>query len=461
MLQRQNRFAKSAARAVYAGLLATATVAVSGSLLRSCFGCGSQIDGQRSAPLRSAAMKRLLAIALLASALAACGRKAAVSYRTEAVTRGSVSEVVSATGDVSAIVTVNVGSQVSGIIDKLMVDFNSPVKKGQLLATLDERLFRAQLEKADATLESARANVEKAQAALADSERILKRDQELRQGNLIAQADVDTASATRDGNKAALSAARAAVLQAKADRDMAATNLVFTRITSPIDGIVVSRNIDVGQTVAAAFQAPTLFLIANDLTKMQILANIDEADVGKVHEGLEAKFTVDAYPGETFTGSIRQVRQAPNTIQNVVTYQGVIDAPNPDRKLRQGMTASVTITAAKKDDALRVSNAALRFRPDDQGAPSEATPQQQKPPMARSPNAAARGARTEAAGRPGRVYKLENGKAVPVNVRVGLSDGKSTEVIEGLAEGEKVIVGGGGDSSAAPRAQGPQRRGPF
>ena len=406
-------------------------------------------------------MKRLVAIALLASALAACGRKAAAGYRTEAVTRGSVSEVVSATGDVSAIVTVNVGSQVSGIIDKLMVDFNSPVKKGQLLATLDERLFRAQLEKADATLESARANVEKAQAALADSERILKRDQELRQGNLIAQADVDTASATRDGNKAALSAARAAVLQAKADRDMAATNLVFTRITSPIDGIVVSRNIDVGQTVAAAFEAPTLFLIANDLTKMQILANIDEADVGKVHEGLEAKFTVDAYPGETFTGSIRQVRQAPNTIQNVVTYQGVIDAPNPDRKLRQGMTASVTITAAKKDDALRVSNAALRFRPDDQGAPSEATPQQQKPPMARSPNAAARGTRTEAAGRPGRVYKLENGKAVPVNVRVGLSDGKSTEVIEGLAEGDKVIVGGGGDSSAAPRAQGPQRRGPF
>ena len=405
-------------------------------------------------------MKRLLAIALLASALAACGRKAAAGYRTEAVTRGSVSEVVSATGDVSAIVTVNVGSQVSGIIDKLMVDFNSPVKKGQLLATLDERLFRAQLEKADATLESARANVEKAQAALADSERILKRDQELRKDNLIAQADVDTAAATRDGNKAALSAARAAVLQAKADRDMAATNLIFTRITSPIDGIVVSRNIDVGQTVAAAFQAPTLFLIANDLTKMQILANIDEADVGKVHEGLEAKFTVDAYPGESFTGSIRQVRQAPNTIQNVVTYQGVIDAPNPDRKLRQGMTASVTITAAKKDDALRVSNAALRYRPDDQAAPAEGAPQQQKPPMARSPNPASRGARSEAAGRPGRVYRLENGKPVPVNVRVGLSDGQRTEVIEGLAEGDKVIVGGA-DSSAAPRGQGPQRRGPF
>jgi len=292
-------------------------------------------------------------IALIALLVAACGRKQAPPYRTDAVTRGPVSEVVNATGDVSAIVTVNVGSQVSGIIDKLYVDFNSKVKKDQLLATLDPRLFQAQLEKAEASLASANANVEKAQAAYADSVRIAARQQELRKQGLISQADLDTALATRDQNAAGLSAAKAAVLQAKADRDMAATNLAFTRIASPIDGIVVSRSVDVGQTVAAAFQAPTLFLIANDLTKMQILANIDEADVGKVREGLDAKFTVDAYPGETFTGSIRDVRQAPNTIQNVVTYPAVIDAPNPDRKLRQGMTASVNITAARKDDSLR------------------------------------------------------------------------------------------------------------
>src|ERR1041384_60677 len=330
---------------------------------------------------------RLSLIGLLA--LAACGRRGATQVRTHPGTRAAGSESVKATGDVSAIVTVNIGSQVSGIIDKLFVDFNSKVKKGQPLATIDPRLFKAQLEKAEATLAANRANVEKAEAALADSERILKRNLELRQGNLIAQADVDTAQATRDGNKAALSAAKASVLQAKADADMAATNLAFTRISSPIDGIVVSRNVDVGQTVAAAFQAPTLFLIANDLTKMQILANIDEADVGKVHEGLEAKFTVDAYPGETFTGSIREVRQAPNTIQNVVTYQGAIDAPNPERKLRQGMTASVTITAAKKDDVLRVSNAALRFRPEGEQAPQDTgAPQQQRAAMARNPNAA-------------------------------------------------------------------------
>ncbi|MGZ6124017.1 MAG: efflux RND transporter periplasmic adaptor subunit [Myxococcales bacterium] len=333
--------------------------------------------------------------------LAACGRKQAPTYRTDAVTRGPVSEIVNATGDVSAIVTVNVGSQVSGIIDKLLVDFNSTVKKGQLLATLDPRLFQAQLEKANASLESAKANVDKAQAAYADSVRIATRQQELKQQGLISQADLDTALATRDQNAAALSVARASVLQAKADRDMAATNLAFTRITSPIDGIVVSRSVDVGQTVAAAFQAPTLFLIANDLTKMQILANIDEADVGKVKEGLEAKFTVDAYAGETFSGNIREVRQAPTTIQNVVTYPAVIEAPNPDRKLRQGMTASVTITSARKDDALRVSNAALRWKPDDATAAQDAAPQPRPggTPQARTASAAARGAGLQAGGR--------------------------------------------------------------
>ena len=404
-------------------------------------------------------MRKIALIAVLVAT--ACGRKQAAPYRTDPVTRGPVSEVVNATGDVSAIVTVNVGSQVSGIIDKLNVDFNSKVKKDQLLATLDPRLFQAQLEKAAASLASANANVEKAQAAYADSVRIANRQQELRQQGLISQADLDTALATRDQNAAGLSAAKATVLQAKADRDMAATNLAFTRITSPIDGIVVSRSVDVGQTVAAAFQAPTLFLIANDLTKMQILANIDEADVGKVREGLEAKFTVDAYPGETFTGMIRDVRQAPNTIQNVVTYPAVIDAPNPDRKLRQGMTASVNITAARKDDSLRVSNAALRWKPDESAAPETA----QRPggtPQARTASAAARGAREgsaqQAPGRAGRVYKLENGKPVPVNIRVGLSDGQRTEVIEGLSEGDRVIVGGG---DAATGAQQQRRRGPF
>jgi HlyD family secretion protein len=403
---------------------------------------------------------RKVSILLVVVALA-CSRKQAAAFRTEDVTRGAVSEIVNATGDVSAIVSVNVGSQDSGIIEKLFVDFNSKVKKGQLLATLDPRLFKAALEHADANLQASIANVEKAQAAYDDSVRIAKRDEELRGSNLIAQADLDTAIATRDGNRAALSSAKASVMQSRADRDTARVSLDFTLIKSPIDGIVVTRSVDVGQTVAAAFQAPTLFLIANDLAKMQILANIDEADVGKVHEGAEARFTVDAFPGETFTGHITQVRQSPNTIQNVVTYPAVIDAPNPDGKLRQGMTASVTIVSSHKDDVLRVANAALRFRPDDQPAPATSATDKKGAPQARNPNASARGNRDVSAGngRPGRVYKLVDGKLVAQIIRVGVSDGQRTEVLEGLAEGDKVVVGAeGAAKTAAPT--GP-RRGPF
>src|SRR3954466_14023862 len=391
------------------------------------------------------------AVALLA---AACGKTAALPYKTEPVTRGSVNESVSATGDVSALITVSVGSQVSGIVDKLYVDFNSPVKKGQLLATLDARLFQAALQKTDASVAAARAGVEKAQAALADSQRLVSRDQELFKGGLIARSELDTAVATNDGNAASLSGAKAAVLQANADRAQAAANFAFTKITSPIDGVVVSRSVDAGQTVAAALQAPTLFVIANDLTKMQILANVDQADVGKVHEGEDAKFTVDAYPGEVFKGRISQVRQAATTTNNVVTYAAVIQADNPDRKLRQGMTAAVTIVAANHDDVLRVPNAALRVHID-------------APPPASIPLVAdaraATGTRPRRDPRGAIVYKLVNGKPQGVNVTLGLSDGQRTEVSGDLAENDQVIVSGGNASSNSNAAQRPQRgpRGPF
>ncbi len=381
-----------------------------------------------------------------------CGRKNGPAYRVEPVSRGPVTEVVSATGDVAAIITVNIGSQVSGTVDRLLVDFNSKVKKGQLLATIDPRLFQAAMEKAQAGLASAAANVEKAEVALADTERQLRRERELRAGNLVSQAELDTAQANRDGAAAQLSSARASVLQARADRDLANANLAYTRIASPIDGIVVSRSIDVGQTVAAAFQAPTLFTIANDLTKMQILANIDEADVGKVREGLETRFSVDAYPGEVFLGRIREVRQAPTTIQNVVTYAAVIDAPNPERKLRQGMTAAVTITIAQRADALRIPNGALRFRPDDAPPPSEAP----AAPRGRAPEGRAAPAATEA-GRPGRVYRLEGGLPVAVPLRLGISDGARTEVVDGLSGGDSVIVGAASEAAAPQKG----RRGPF
>jgi HlyD family secretion protein len=395
-----------------------------------------------------------------------CKRGSADGYRSEGVTRGPITEVVSATGDVSAIVTVNVGSQVSGTISKLYVDFNSQVKKDQPLADLDPRLFRAALERAQAGLASAQADVEKAQAQLNDSARVERRMKELLEQKLVSQQDVDSAVATREQNAANLSSTKAKVLQARADRDQAATNLAFARITSPIDGIVVSRAVDVGQTVAASFQTPTLFTIANDLTKMQVLAHIDEADVGKVHERQEARFTVDAYPGEEFSGNIREVRQAPNTIQNVVTYDAVIAADNPERKLRQGMTAAVKVLTSHKDDVVRVSNAALRWKPDNAPAPSD----QPQPPgtardrtMARTDRRAASGAAAQAgAGKPARVYKLVAGRAVPADVRIGISDGQRTEVMSGLADDDVVITGdsGSGPSGAARPQQGP-RRGPF
>ncbi|MFL5375323.1 MAG: efflux RND transporter periplasmic adaptor subunit [Myxococcales bacterium] len=395
--------------------------------------------------------------ASLALAGLACGKKVAAPYKTEPVTRGSVNESVSATGDVSALVTVSVGSQVSGIVDKLYVDFNSPVKKGQLLATLDARLFQAALQKTDASVASARAGVQKAQAALADSQRLVSRDQELFKGGLIARSELDTAMATNDGNAASLAGAKAAVLQANADRAQAAANLAFTKITSPIDGVVVSRSVDAGQTVAAALQAPTLFVIANDLTKMQILANVDQADVGKVHEGEDAKFTVDAYPGEVFKGHISQVRQAATTTNNVVTYAAVIQADNPDRKLRQGMTAAVTIVAANHDDVLRVPNAALRVHID--------IPAPASIPLVAEARAAT-GNRPRRDPRAAIVYKLVNGNPQAVNVTLGLSDGQRTEVSGDLAENDQVIVSGGNASSTtgnANAAQRPQRgaRGPF
>jgi HlyD family secretion protein len=413
--------------------------------------------------------RRLPSLAVaFAAALAACHRGQAQAYQTQPVTRGPITEVVNATGDVSAIVTVNVGTQVSGTISKLYVDFNTVVKKDQLLALIDPRLFEAQLERAKATLASTQADVENAQAAYNNAARVEQRTKELFEQRLVSQQDVDSAVSAREQAQAALSSAKAKVLQARADRDTAATNLVYTKIASPIDGIVVSRAVDVGQTVAASFQTPTLFTIANDLTKMQILANVDEADVGKVREGEDTIFTVDAYPGEEFHGPISQVRQAPNTIQNVVTYQAVIAAANPDRKLRQGMTAAVKILTSHRDEAIGVPNAALRWRPEN-APPANDGSQAPKGDrtMARTAGGRGGGSSTQDAaagtqrpqGRSARVYKLQDGTAVPVNVRVGISDGQRTEVISGLNEGDQVIVADSASGGAARPQAG--RRGPF
>jgi len=386
----------------------------------------------------------VLGIVLL---LGGCKREADVSFKTEPVSKGALLETVAATGEVSAVVTVTVGSQISGTISRLYVDFNSPVKQGQLLAEIDPRLFEVALARAVAGLLAAGADVEKAKVTLLDAEHAEQRLSELYKKGLVSSAEADTAASNRAGAAAALRAAEARVAQARADRDAAATNVSLCRIRSPIDGIVISRNVDVGQTVAASLQSPTLFVIANDLSRMQVLANVDEADVGKVKEGMLASFTVDAFPGEVFKGRIREVRQAPAAIQNVVTYAAVVDAPNPEHKLRQGMTASISVVTSQRSDALRIPNAALRYRPAGEGGP-------EKPVVAKA--VAGQGAqegakrpppKPESAGEPVRpgirkvtAYRLEGTKPVRVAVLVGISDGQRTEVVSGLSEGDQVVL---------------------
>ncbi|MCL4477112.1 MAG: efflux RND transporter periplasmic adaptor subunit [Nitrospirae bacterium] len=337
-------------------------------------------------------------------------------YRTDKIAKGDIITTVTATGTVNAVTTVLVGTQVSGTIKQLYVDFNSAVKKGQIIAQIDPALFDEQVAQAKANLLAAKANVEKAEASLVDAKRTRDRNAELFAKNLIARSDLDTADTNYETAKASVSAAKAQVAQTGAALRNAQTNLGYTRIVSPVDGTVVSRNVDVGQTVAASFQTPTLFTIAQDLTKMQIDTSVDEADIGKVKVGQDVEFTVDAYADITFRGKVGQVRIAPITVQNVVTYDVVVTVDNPDFKLKPGMTANVSIIVAEKKDILRIPNAALRFKP----AEKTKTKQPQK-----------------GAG----VWILENGKPKRLPVTVGISDGNFTELVGGeLREGQDVIV---------------------
>lgn len=331
---------------------------------------------------------------------------AAVTYRTARVKRGSLSTQVAANGTVNPVITVLVGSQVSGTIQNLYVDYNSPVKKGQLIARIDPATFQAQVTQISAKIQNAgasilnaqadigiarsnldvsKANVVKARVAVADTRRNLDRNTELFSKNLIAASDKDAAQTAYDSalaqleaaqaqqraseaqlesSKARLVSARAALKQVQAELEIAQLNLNHTRITAPVNGIVISRNVDVGQTVAASLQAPTLFTIAQDLTDMQVEANVSEADIGRITEGQETTFNVDAYPQNVFSGRVTEIRNAPITVQNVVSYIVVIRVKNPGMKLRPGMTANASILVARRDEVLKIPNAALRFRPE-------------------------------------------------------------------------------------------------
>ena len=287
----------------------------------------------------------------------------APTISTARVTRGDVAETVGATGTLQAVTTVQVGTQVSGTIQELNADFNSLVRKGQVLARLDPSLIQSQIEQARANLIRAEADLERLRVALDDSRTKLSRARELAEKRLIAQTELEAAEVTVRSAEAQLRSQQAGVTQSQASLKQNEVNLAHTVIESPIDGLVISRNVDVGQTVAASMSAPTLFVLAADLTKMQVLASLDESDVGRIRPGQLVRFRVDAFPTEEFTGNVTQVRLQPTTVQNVVTYQTVIDVPNPGLKLKPGMTANVNIEIARRNDVLRVPNTALRFRP--------------------------------------------------------------------------------------------------
>jgi HlyD family secretion protein len=282
---------------------------------------------------------------------------------TARVTRGDLAETVGATGALQAVTTVQVGTQVSGTIQELNADFNSLVRKGQVLARLDPSLIQSQIEQARANLIRAEADLERLRVALDDSRTKYERAKELSAKKLIAQTELEAAEVTVRSSEAQLRSQQAGVTQSQASLRQNQVNLAHTVIESPIDGLVISRNVDVGQTVAASMSAPTLFVLAADLTKMQVLASLDESDVGRIRPGQFVRFRVDAFPTDEFTGSVTQVRLQPTTVQNVVTYQTVIDVPNPGLKLKPGMTANVNIEIARRDNTLRVPNGALRFRP--------------------------------------------------------------------------------------------------
>jgi HlyD family secretion protein len=382
-----------------------------------------------------------------------------VAFDTTPVGRGRIVAKVTATGTLSAIVTVQVGSQVSGTIAALYADYNSKVKKGQLVAKIDDRIFEATVAQARANLVAALGNLAKAKAQAADATRQANRNQELLAQKLVAQADYDTAQATADADTAAVAAADGAVAQAKAQLHQVEVNLAYTDILSPTDGTVISRSVDVGQTVAASLQAPTLFLIAQDLAKMQVDTSVAEADIGKISHGMRATFTVDAYPGERFNGTVRQVRNAPQTVQNVVTYDAVIDVDNPELKLKPGMTANCTFVYAEKDDVLRIPNSAMRFAPPPDLLAKlrgpDATPLLGARGDANPPSTRRRsGGGGDSAGAPhfGRmgggaasdrktVWVLRGGKPVSAGIRTGVSDGSQTEIADGdVKEGDLVIT---------------------
>jgi HlyD family secretion protein len=353
-------------------------------------------------------------------------------YVSAVVATGDVVEKVQATGAVQPLLQVNVGAQINGRVMRVLVDFNSVVKKGDVLAEIDPTLYGQQVTQAQASVQTQRAQLDSAKATLETAKVAYDRVTKLWQQNLASKADVDTAKGNLDVALAGVSAATASIAGMNAQLSQSVTNVGFTKIYSPVDGLVVTRGIDPGATVVASFQSPVLFVIAQDLRKMRVLADIDEADVGKLHEKMEAEAVVDAFPGETFHGVVAQVRYSPNTVAGVVTYSAVVEVDNPEEKLRPGMTATVTIRTREAKGVLRLPNAALRFKPTPppaaDGGPGIAPPET---PLGKGQ---------------GRVHVLLNDKPGDEKdevrvVSIGVTDGLFTEVVaDSLPLGTKIVT---------------------
>ncbi|MBA3831516.1 MAG: efflux RND transporter periplasmic adaptor subunit [Chthoniobacterales bacterium] len=399
------------------------------------------VDGRSaSADATPKPMKRFLSIVIglavvfLAVWLFRRGEGGGEVYRTAAVSRGPITQAVTATGTLNPVVNVQVGSQISGNVSKLYVDYNSSVKAGQVIAEIEPAIFKAAVTQAQGDLASAQAGLELARLNA-------KRMEDLVKKQTSSQSELDQADAT-------LHQAEANVIIKQGALDRAKTDLDHCTITSPIDGTVISRSVDVGQTVAASLSAPVIFTIANDLTKMQIDTNVAEADVGVIEKDQAVDFTVDAFPNRTFHGKVVQVRNAPTTVQNVVSYDTVIGVNNADLKLKPGMTANVSIIVAQRDNVLKVGNAALRFRP------AEASPALTS--AGPSPRQSHRG-KSGAASLEKTVYLLPAGSSAPkpVKIKTGISDGIYTEVTEGLKEGDQVVTAAIGKAAEPAQANNP------
>ncbi|MGB7567089.1 MAG: efflux RND transporter periplasmic adaptor subunit [Chitinivibrionales bacterium] len=420
---------------------------------------------------------RIMALAPLLLFISLCGRQSQVQFRTVPLEKGDINVEVTASGTINPHYLIQVGTQVSGTISRILVDFNSRVKKDQLVALIDTTFLYA-------AVEDAAAAKNKALSQQVLTQNTAKRTKDLFDKGLAAQADLDQATADFESAKANL-------ISAQAELDRAKINLAYARIVSPITGVVVNRNVDVGQTVAASFNTPTLFTIADDLTKMQVQASIDEADIGQIHTGQKAQFTVDAYPGRQYAGTVSQIRLQPTTVQNVVTYTVMIDVDNPDLSLLPGMTANITVSVQQAHDVFKVPAAALKFAPpgyqspwagksggrdsssgtghlkrsDSTHAGADGSGWKKSDSAAslwrhgnRQADSSAQKVNGGNAGNDdrknwGRIFTLENGKPVRVPVRIGLSNGGFTAIEGNVQEGQAVITGMLTSSNNKPPSQ--------